>query len=64
MSESTLWMRLNTVLEQNKLLEQNEPSRSPSSVLVALLDKPSDLTIELPISYCVSGSTFLKLIKT
>ena len=57
-SESTLWLRLKTVLEQN------EPWRRPSSVTVALVDKPSDLTMGLPISCCVSGSAFYKLIKT
>ena len=56
--ESTLWLRLRTVLEQN------EPWRRPSSVTVALVDKPSDLTMGLPISCCVSGFAFYILIKT
>ena len=39
--------------------------RRPSSVTsVALVDKPSDLTMGLPISFCVSGSAFCKLIQT
>ena len=56
-SESTLWLRLKTVLNESK------PWRHPSLVTAALVDKPSDLTVGLPISCCASDSAFCKLIK-
>lgn len=57
-SQSTFWLRLKTASEWN------ETWRCPSSLTVAFLDKPLDLTMELPISCCVLGSKFCKLIKT
>lgn len=57
-SESTIWLRLKTVLGKN------EPWRRPSSVTVTLVDRPSDFTMGLPISCCVLCSMFWKLIKT
>ena len=43
-SDNALWLRLKIVLEQNW------PARRPSSVMVAFVGKPSDLTTELPIA--------------
>ena len=42
-SDNALQLRLKTVLEQSV------PARCPSSVIVAFVGKPSDLTTELPI---------------
>ena len=52
--DNALWLRLKTVLEQNV------SARRPSSVMVAFVAKPSDLTTELPIAKSCSKSSLCK----
>ena len=57
-SDNALWLKLKTVLVQN------EPARRPSSVMVASVGKPADLTTESSTAKSSLESLFCKSTRT